>query len=131
MGINSLQLSPASANPPEEARRFNEGLVDLRGRNSLYVEQPDAVAITEGVLYNALIDIPARVPVGDYTAETFLIQNGRVLAVKVREIRIDKSGFERFVATAAVEQGFWYGMAAVLFSLLLGWIAGLLFRRIW
>lgn len=130
LGIDSLQLSPASANPPEEAARFDEGLVDLRGRNGLYVEQVDAVEITEGVLYSARISIPARVPVGEYTAETFLIQDGRVLAGEVREIRIDKSGFERFVATAAAENGFLYGLAAVLVSLLLGWIAGLIFRRL-
>jgi uncharacterized protein (TIGR02186 family) len=130
LGIDSLQLSPASANPPEEAQRFDEGLVDLRGRGGLYVEQLGAVEVTEGVLYNARIDIPARVPVGEYTAETFLIQDGRVLAGEVREIRINKSGFERFVATAAAEQGFLYGLAAVLVSLLLGWLAGILFRRI-
>ncbi|MGP1282462.1 MAG: TIGR02186 family protein [Parasphingopyxis sp.] len=130
LGIDSLQLSPASANPPEEAQRFDEGLVDLRGRNGLYVEQTGAVEVTEGVLYNARIDIPARVPVGDYTAETFLIQDGRVLAGEVREIRIDKSGFERFVANAAENNGFLYGLVAVLVSLLLGWIAGIAFRRI-
>ena len=38
------------------------------------------VEITDGVLYRARIAIPARVPVGDYTAETFLIQDGRVIA---------------------------------------------------
>ncbi len=130
LGIDSLQLSPASANPPEEARRFDEGLVDLRGRNGLYIEQLDAVEVTQGVLYNARINIPARVPVGEYTAETFLIQNGRVLAGEVREIRINKSGFERFVASAAAEHGFLYGLAAVFVSLLLGWLAGVLFRRI-
>ncbi len=130
LGIDSLQLSPASANPPDEARRFEEGLVDLRSRNGLYIEQPDSVEVTEGVLYDARIDIPARVPVGDYTAETFLIQDGRVLAGEVREIRIDKSGFERFVATAADRHGFLYGLAAVLVSLLLGWLAGLAFRRL-
>jgi len=130
LGIDSLQLSPASANPQDEAQRFNDGIVELRGRNDLYAEQLGAVEVTEGVLYSARIDIPARVPVGEYTAETFLIQDGRVLAGEVREIQINKSGFERFVATAAAEQGFLYGLAAVLVSILLGWLAGVLFRRI-
>ena len=38
-------------------------------------------------------------PVGNYTAETFLIDGGRVIAGAPRDIRIEKSGFERFVAT--------------------------------
>ena len=32
------------------------------------------------MLYRASISIPSQVPVGTYTAETFLIDNGRVLA---------------------------------------------------
>lgn len=129
LGIESLQLSPASANPPDEARRFEEGLIDLRSRAGLYVEHPDAVELTGDVLYAARVQIPARVPVGDYTAETFLIQDGRVLAGAVRDIRIDKAGFERFVATFAEEQSFAYGLAAVFVSLAFGWAGGLVFRR--
>src|SRR5206468_691039 len=82
------------------------------------------VELSEGVLYRARIAIPARVPVGDYTAETFLIQDGRVVAAAVREIRIDKSGFERFVAFAAQRWSLAYGLVAVGISLLLGGLAG-------
>ena len=57
--------------------------------------------------------IPARVPVGTYTAETFLIRDGRVIAGAVREIRIEKLGFERFVADAAERWSFAYGIVAV------------------
>src|SRR3546814_12199069 len=65
------------------------------------LEQPGTVEITDGVLYRARLPLPARVVVGTYTAETFLIQDGRVLAAAVREIEVHKSGFERFVAKAA------------------------------
>jgi uncharacterized protein (TIGR02186 family) len=87
------------------------------------------VEITEGVLYRGRIDIPARVPVGNYTAETFLIRDGQVIAAAVRDIRIEKLGFERFVATAAERWSFTYGLVAVLVSLFLGWAASALFRR--
>ena len=50
------------------------------------------VEISEGVLYRARISIPSQVPVGTYTAETFLIEDGRVLAVATRDIDIGKSG---------------------------------------
>jgi uncharacterized protein (TIGR02186 family) len=110
-------------------RRFEAGLVDLLQRQQLYVEDPKGVEITEGVLYRGRIAIPASVPVGDYTAETFLIQNGRVVAAAVREIHIEKLGFERFVADAADRWSIAYGLVAVLLSLLLGWGAATLFRR--
>ena len=53
------------------------------------------------MLYRAVITIPSQVPVGTYTAETFLIDDGRVLAAATRDIQIGKSGFERYVALAA------------------------------
>ena len=98
-------------------------------RHQLYIEDPGGVQISAGVLYRGRIRIPARVPVGDYTAETFLIKDGRVIAGAVRDIRIEKRGFERFVASAANRWSFAYGVAAVMLSLLLGWGASLVFRR--
>lgn len=129
LGLGSLQLSPASATPGTEEARFAAGLADLKQRVGLYYEAPGAVEISEDVLYRARLSIPARVPVGAFTAETFLIRDGRVIAAAVREIDIRKSGFERFVAAAAAEASFLYGLAAVLLSLAFGWGAAAIWRR--
>src|SRR3546814_6987857 len=64
LGLGKLQLSPSSLNATEEIQRFQSGLVDLRRRNGLYVEQPGTVEITDGVLYRARLPLPARVVVG-------------------------------------------------------------------
>ncbi|WP_206366405.1 TIGR02186 family protein [Sphingomonas gei] len=129
LGVDSLQLSPASGAVPEVQARFDRGLVDLRTRSGLFYEDSNAVEITGGVLYRARIDIPARVPVGRFTAETFLIQKGRVLAAAVRPIEIRKSGLEQFVATSAERYSVPYGLVAVALSVLFGWGAGALWRR--
>ena len=129
LGLENLQLSPGAGATPEERRRFEAGLIDLQVRQQLYLEDPDGVEITDGVLYRARIYIPARVPVGEYTAETFLIRDGRVVTAAVREIRIEKLGFERFVAMAAERWSLAYGLVAVLVSLFLGWAASAIFRR--
>ena len=129
MGLRNLQLSPGGGALPEKEMRFEAGLIDLMRRRGLYSENPKGVEISEGVLYRAGIDLPSQVPVGTYTAETFLIDRGRVLAVASRDVEIDKSGFERLVALAAQRREIAYGTAAVLLSLLLGWIAAAAFRR--
>lgn len=130
LGLASLQLSPASGAVPAEQARFDAGLVDLKRRAGLYYEDAAAVEITDGVLYRARVSIPARVPVGRFTAETFLIQRGRVLAAAVRDISIRKSGFERFVARAADRTSFGYGLVAVALSVAFGWGAGAIARRV-
>jgi uncharacterized protein (TIGR02186 family) len=129
LGLQNLSLSPGGGKSPEVQRRFEAGLIDLMQRRQLYFEDPRGVRITDHVLYRARIPIPARVPVGDYTAETFLIKDGRVIAGAVRDIRIEKLGFERDVAAAADRWSFAYGIAAVAMSLLLGWGGSLVFRR--
>ncbi len=129
LGLQNLQLSPGAGATPEERRRFEAGLIDLQQRRQLYKEDPNGVEITDGVLYRARIYIPARVPVGNYTAETFLIRDGRVIAAAVREIRIEKLGFERFVGEAADRWSLVYGLVAVAVSLFLGWAASAVFRR--
>ena len=101
LGLHNLQLSPGGGALPEKERRFEAGLLDLRSRQGLYSESPHGVEINGGVLYRAVITIPSQVPVGTYTAETFLIDRHKVIAAATRDIQINKSGFERYVAVAA------------------------------
>ena len=129
LGLHNLQLSPGGGTLPERERHFEAGLLDLRSRAGLYAENPQGVEITDGVLYRAAITIPSQVPVGTYTAETFLIEHGRVLAAATRDIQIDKSGFERYVAVAARRHRLVYGLCCVALSLGLGWAAAAAFRR--
>ena len=129
LGLQDLQLSPGGGALPDKERRFEAGLLDLMKRQGLYAEYPSGVEISQGVLYRARITIPSQVPVGTYTAETFLVSDGKVIAAATKEIEIGKSGFERFVALAARRHGFLYGLAAVMLSLGLGWAAAMAFRR--
>jgi uncharacterized protein (TIGR02186 family) len=129
LGLQNLQLSPGGGALPEKERRFEAGLLDLRTRQQLYAEHPRGVEISDNVLYRATITIPSDVPVGTYTAETFLIDRGKVIAAATKDIQISKSGFERFVALAARRHEFLYGLVAVIMSLALGWAAAAIFRR--
>ncbi len=129
LGLANLSLSPSSFEGDAQLRRFEDGFIDLKTRQALFVEQGDAVEITRGVLYRARLAIPAQVPVGRYTAETYLVSRGRILAVASRDIDIQKTGFDRFVALAASDYGLFYGLVAVALSLGLGWLAGWLFGR--
>jgi uncharacterized protein (TIGR02186 family) len=129
LGLHNLQLSPGGGALPEKERRFEAGLLDLRSRRNLYQENPHGVEINGSVLYRAVITIPSQVPVGTYTAETFLIDRHKVIAVATRDIQIDKSGFERYVALAARRHRLLYGLTCVFLSLFLGWAAAVAFRR--
>ena len=130
LGLGYLQLSPSGSIDPEEQQRFTAGLVDLRSRSGLYREEPRGVGISEQVLYQARISLPSNVQTGTYTAETFAITRGRVIASATAEVEVRKVGFERLVAEYADENSFWYGLLAVGLSVFMGWLAGRLFALI-
>ncbi|WP_395390756.1 TIGR02186 family protein [Novosphingobium sp. BL-8A] len=127
LGLKWLQLSPIGAIDPDEQARFANGLVDLNRRNGLYREDEGGVKVSEQVLYQARIGLPSRVPTGTYTAETFAISKGRVVASASSQVEVRKLGFERAVAGFAEDYGFAYGLMAVAVSVGMGWLAGRLF----
>lgn len=130
LGLDFLQLSPSGAIDPVEQARFTQGLVDLRRREGLFKEDGKGVSISDGVLYQARITVPSNVATGRYTAETFAIADGRVIASAVAEVEVNKVGFERLIAQEAERSAFLYGLFAVGLSLLMGWMAGRLFALV-
>jgi len=130
LGLGFLQLSPTGAIDPVEQSRFTQGLVDLRQREGLYREDGDGVTVSSGVLYQARIPVPSNVITGRYTAETFAITDGRVIASAIAEVQVEKQGFEKFVADQADQSSFLYGLFAVVLSLFMGWLAGRVFTLI-
>ena len=130
LGLPWLQLSPIGAIDPAEQARFAGGLIDLRAREGLYQQDEHGVILREQVLYQARIRLPSSVQTGTYTAETFAITHGRVIASAVAHVEVRKLGFERFIAVSADAQPFLYGLVAVALSLGMGWIAGRLFALV-
>lgn len=130
LSINDIQLSPAAFSDTAEIARFEEGLIDLQQRRGLFVQGVRPVEISDGVLYRARLPLSSRAVVGDYTAETFLIQDGRVVAAATRDIQVRKSGFERFIASTAESWSLLYGLAAILIAIAMGLAAGWIGRRI-
>lgn len=130
MGLKWLQLSPVGVIDPVEQKRFSDGLVDLMRRQGFYQENEGAVKISGQVLYQARISLPSSVQTGTYTAETFAVRDGRVVASAISRVTVRKEGFERLVAYNAQANGFFYGLFAVIVSISMGWIAGRLFALV-
>ncbi len=127
LGLKWLQLSPIGSIDAAEQSRFAAGLVSLNAGNGLYRQEEGAVKVSEQVLYQARIGLPSRVPIGTYTAETFAISKGRVVASASSTVEVRKIGVERAIASFADQYGLFYGLMAVVISVGMGWLAGRLF----
>ena len=74
--------------------------------------------------------MPSNVVTGRYSADSFAISDGRVIASAIAEVEVQKQGFERFVAEQADRSSVLYGLFAVFLSLFMGWLAGRVFALV-
>lgn len=133
IGYENLRFSRADGTPSELARAqekpFRQALVRLKEEQRLYQERAFAVAFISRSLFRATVSLPANVPVGTYEVEIFLFSGGVLLDTHETELRIAKSGFERFVYNLAYENSLIYGIAGVIIAILAGLAASAAFRK--
>jgi uncharacterized protein (TIGR02186 family) len=108
---------------------FRVAFVRLNLEHGLYREVTNAVTFLTPTLFRTSIPLPANVPVGSYEVDIKLFADGAMLATQTSAIEIIKVGFEQFVANAAREHGFVYGLATSMMAILTGWLASIVFRR--
>ena len=127
IGISNLRLKASEES--DETPIYDEAVKRLRSESGLYREESESVTIREGQLYRAEVAFPANVPVGPYTTQIYLFQDGRVVAAETSPILIDKSGLERAVFTFAHSWPLLYGVFAVIIAGFAGWGAAQIFRK--
>ena len=126
IGIDFLRFGETDVSDREG--QFAEAIRRRRLENGLYRELPEGVTVIYDKLFRASIPFPANVPVGNYNAQIFLMQDGQVVAAESKPIIIDKSGMERAVYLFAHRLPALYGIAAVIVACLAGWGAAQAFR---
>lgn len=122
---------PREAPRPEtaEEKAFREALVRLKEKQSLYQERAFAAAFTSRSLFRATVSLPANVPVGVFEVEIYLFHQGMLLDTHQTELKIEKSGLERFVFNLAYENSLIYGLAGVAIAIAAGLAASAAFRK--
>lgn len=132
LGLDALDIGPVEratvAATPAGLGPYRAALIRRQQAADLYGEHVGGVDVIDGGLFRADVALPANVPVGRYRVSVTLIDDGRPVASRHIDLRVDKSGFERAIYTLANEQPLFYGLAAVVIALVAGWAAGLVSR---
>lgn len=135
IGMEYLRLRPKEnegQKDPQESeadRMFRQSVLRLMREEDLYSEVAGGISFLGNTLFRAEVDIPANVPVGNYTADVYLIRDGSVIHAQATPLYINKIGFERFVFNLAHRQPLVYGVVSVVLALVAGWVAAAVFRK--
>ena len=108
---------------------FGTELVRLMTEGGHFGVNEQAVHFRSETLYSAQVQLKADAPPGRYVARTYIFRDGDVVAERSDHFLVHKTGFERFLGLAAVQQPLLYGIAAVILALFTGWLGGVVFRR--
>jgi uncharacterized protein (TIGR02186 family) len=108
---------------------FRSAFVRLRSEHGLYREATSAVTFLTPTLFRTSIPLPGEVPIGTYEVEIKLFAEGALVTKTDTAFEIVKVGFEQFVANAARQNGFAYGLMTAFMALMTGWMASIVFRK--
>lgn len=108
---------------------FGRELIRLMSQDGLFGVQENGVQFMSDTFYTAQLTLPSSAPPGPYIAQTYVFQNGQIIARKSEGFAVRKIAFERFLAQSATQYPLLYGIACVILALFTGWLGGVLFRR--
>ena len=127
IGLQTLQ--PDSVHSHHDYEPFRQAALHYLALDRLYTEAPAGVEFLSDTLFRAHVPVPASVTRGQYNVEVFLFRNGEIESAQSTPLFIDQTGLERRLHNFAHDQPLFYGLAAVLMAIVMGWISSVLFRR--
>jgi len=127
LGVDNLFSGPPPATASE--REFRAALVRLKSENQRYAEREDAVTFLGSGIFRTTLTLPANVPVGLFSVEVYLFNEGVLLTRAEDTLRISKIGFEQILSGFSRDQALIFGVGCVAMALAISWLAGLIFRR--
>jgi uncharacterized protein (TIGR02186 family) len=129
IGVDHLVLEPSGPLVAAEAAAFRDGLVRNKRRSGLYPREPAPVRFVSGGLFRTTIAFPANVRPGRYAVEVFDVRDGSIVAAQQSALIITKVGIEARLSEFARREAGLYGLAAILFAVVAGWVAATALRR--
>jgi uncharacterized protein (TIGR02186 family) len=132
----SAQLASAVPDGADPSA-YRRALVRLRYAQGLYQSydgrirpgERGGLTMYQGGLFRAVVRLPANAPIAQYSADTYLFRDGRLISSQRIPITISRVGIERRIHDLATNASWLYGMVTVLLALAAGWAAALIFRR--
>jgi len=109
---------------------FKIELVDQLEKKGLYSPGTGKIDFLDETLFKVIIDFPKNISRGVYTAEIYLVNNKNLLSFQSIPIYVNQVGLSGQVLDFSQKQSFLYGILAVLLALVIGWLANVIFVKL-
>jgi len=109
---------------------FAEAVIRIREADGLYSEREGLINLTDDILFEADILLPANLVEGDYTVRVYLVRDKNIVADTALDITVRKAGLEVWLYDLSRNSPLIYGLLSLLVALVAGYGASEIFRRL-
>ncbi len=128
LGLEHLVFGPAPG-VVGGPKAFKKALLESRVASELYAQHEGAVSFMSGTLFRTTLALPPNVPAGNLRVQVFAFHNGQITSSNSMTLFIEKTGIERALSEFSQREPLFYGLTAVFFSVLAGFLAAVAFRE--
>ncbi len=130
LGKNNLQFIVSDKTVNNKVRdEFQLQLIERLESKKLFSDGAGKIDFLNETLFKVLLEFPKNITRGVYSVEIYLISEGNLVSFQSIPIYVNQVGISARILDFAYEQSFLYGLAAVAFALIVGWLANYLFLR--
>lgn len=129
IGLDNIDVRAAADDAGVAVNEFREALLRRGQSSGLYAQSTLPVRFLGARLFRTSINLPANVPTGNYFVHFYLVRDGRVVNAQTSTLVVTKLGMEAAIYDLAHQRPELYGLMAVIVAMLVGWLAGAVFRR--
>ncbi|MGA7800654.1 MAG: TIGR02186 family protein [Gammaproteobacteria bacterium] len=108
---------------------WRPAFLGLKERGHYYLQDGHAVKMLGNRLFSASMALPAKLPLGIYHLEIYLVRDGKVVAQQSRKFDVREVRAERWVSNVAYDHSWMFGIAFTLLAMVLGLVLGIVLRR--
>jgi len=108
---------------------WREAFLRLKQSKLYYKEFDNAVSVVGDRLFFAKLTLPAKLPLGEYVLDTYLVRDGKVSAHQLSKLEVRQVQSELWVSNFAHQNPWLYGVSFTLLAIIIGLALGILLRR--
>ena len=127
VGIENIRF--AGAEEQEERSNWVNGIIKSMIEAGRYNPEQGLIQISDKRLFKTELNFSAELVDGQYLVDTLLLKKGDVIAARRSFINVSKSGYGEKIYKMANNNSLFYGLTAVLFAIIFGFIVHAITRR--
>ena len=128
VGIENIRF--AGAEEQEERSSWVNGIIKSMIESGRYNPEQGLIQISDKRLFKTELNFSAELVDGQYLVDTLLLNEGAVIAARRSFINVSKTGYGEKIYKMANNNSLLYGLTAVFFAFIFGFIVHEITRRI-